>query len=175
MDISVTSWLGTRQNSHIRLLPIVVSPTSVPLPSFFRVLATIEDQIREYGFTTRYKQYPDGELWTESPDPPEFRRFPSLRNEYPVCQTMLMVCGVPSSPCVLSVDHLLASFPESSPPLSRLRTQTESGQKPFRQDRRTHEFSRISSRSAIMGGIDSVGRVRDMGWRGEESKTASAG
>ena len=106
MDISVTSWLGTRQNSHIRLLPIVLSPTSVPLPSFFRVLATIEDQIREYGFTTRYKQYPDGELWTESPDPPEFRRFPSLRNEYPVCQTMLVVCGVPSSPCVLSVDHI---------------------------------------------------------------------
>jgi hypothetical protein len=109
MDISVTFWLCTRENSRIRLLAIVLSPTSILLPSFFRVLAAIEDQIREYGFTTGHKSYPDGELWTEPSDPPEFRRIRrilSLRNECPVCQTMLVVFSVPSSPCVLSVDHI---------------------------------------------------------------------
>ena len=106
MDISATFWLGTRENSRIRLLPIVVSPTSVLLYSFFGVLAAIEDQIREYGFTMGHKPYPDGELWSESSDLPEFRRFPSLRNEYPVYQTMLVVFSVPASPCVLSFDHI---------------------------------------------------------------------
>jgi hypothetical protein len=102
--------VGHERNSPIRLLAIVLSPTSVLLSSFFRVLAAIEDQIRECGFTTGHKPYPDGEFWTESSDPPEFRRFLSLRNEYPVCQTMLVVFSVPSSPCVLSVDHIPPSL-----------------------------------------------------------------
>jgi hypothetical protein len=109
MDISVMFRLGTRENSRIRLLPIVLSPTSVLLSSFFRVLAAIEDQIREYGFTTGHKPYHDGELWIESSDPPEFRRFLCLRNGYPVCQ-MMLVFSIPSLPCVLSVDHIPPSL-----------------------------------------------------------------
>jgi hypothetical protein len=45
----VIFWLGTRGNSRIYPLSTLLSFRSVPLPSFFRVLATTEGEKRQYG------------------------------------------------------------------------------------------------------------------------------
>jgi hypothetical protein len=103
------SWISqrhsgwARENSPIRLLP-----TCILSPPFFKVLATIEGQKREHEFMMGHKPYPNGEFWTEPSDPPDFRRFLSLRDEYPMCQTMLVTgrtVFVSRSFCCLSRPH----------------------------------------------------------------------
>ena len=99
-----------KENLLIHLLSIVLSPTPTLLPPLFRALAMVGIRGRESIGRGAWESYPNGEHWAGPPDPPEPRRFPDLRTQFLVSQTMLMRFGVPSSLRVVIVERVSPSL-----------------------------------------------------------------